>query len=246
MRILLTGATGAMGKIVAQIIEEDKTMTIAAGIGKDDCGLDFPVYPDFEPIKEEFDCIIDFSNKNLTPSLLNFIETTGIRAVIATTGISQELKNRMLSLSQKTPILYSQNMSIGINTINTVVGYLTRALNGFDIEIIEKHHNRKMDAPSGTAELLFNTIKEYKKEAYEASDRALNHQKRNPEEVGILSLRGGTIVGEHAVIFAGTDEVIEIKHSAGSKKIFGYGALKAAKFLMQKSSGFYNMKDVLE
>lgn len=245
MKILLVGATGAMGKIIAEISQEEKEIDIVAGVGAGQAQFDFPLYEDFGDIKEDFDCIIDFSNKDLTPQLLDYIDSSKKSAVIATTGLSDAIKNRMKSLSDKTPILYAQNMSVGVNTIDTIVGQLTQILSDFDVEIIEKHHNKKMDAPSGTAEMLFNTIKENKKEAYARYDRSRDHKRRDKNEVGVMSMRGGTIVGEHSVIFAGTDEVIEIKHSAGSKKIFGKGALRAARFLMTKDKGFYNMKDAL-
>ncbi len=245
MKILLIGATGAMGKIIAQLITEEDTVEIAAGVGAHPATANFPVYSNFEGIKEDFDCIIDFSNKSLTPALLRFIQSRRKRAVIATTGLSPQLLKQIHDLSQSTPILYAQNMSVGINAIDTLVAQLSKVLEDFDIEIIEKHHHHKLDAPSGTAELLFNTIKATRKKAYMVKDRSLQHQKRDPAEVGVLSLRGGSIVGEHSVIFAGTDEVIEIKHTALSKKIFGKGAIKAARFLMEKEKGLYTMKDVL-
>ena len=245
MKILLVGASGAMGKVICQIIEDHEDIEIAAGISGKDYQEDFPVYSEFENIEEDFDCIIDFSNSSLTSSLLDFIEISGKRAVIATTDLSEDLKDRMKEISKTIPIFYSQNTSIGVNLINNIVGYLARVLTDFDIEIIEKHHNTKVDAPSGSAEMFFDSIKEYRKDAYEVYDRTKEHKKRDKNEVGISSIRGGTIVGEHSVIFAGIDEVVEIKHIPGSKRIFANGAIKAAKFLMTKNSGFYNMEDVL-
>ena len=245
MRILLVGATGAMGKMVAQVAEEYDNAEIVAGIANDSLPTSFPLYRDFADVKENFDCIIDFSNCAATPALLDFIEASGKRAVIGTTNLSDEIKARIAKIGERTPILYTQNMSLGVNTIDNVVKYLANALVDFDIEIIEKHHNKKTDAPSGTAEMLFRTIQSQRAQAYEINDRSTKNGKRDKNEVGVLSLRGGTIVGEHSVIFAGIDEVIEIKHTAGSKKVFANGALQAALFLMRKESGFYSMKDVL-
>lgn len=245
MRILLVGATGAMGKTVTEVIMDHDNIEIVAGIGNRNIQSDFPIYDDFSNIKENFDCIIDFSNNNITPFLLDYIEMENKKAVIGTTGISTILKDRMKQISKNSPILYSQNMSVGINTMDNVVRTLSSSLSDFDIEIIEKHHNKKVDAPSGTAEMLFNSIKEQRQYSYEINDRTREQRQRDSNQIGVLSLRGGTIVGEHSVIFAGIDEVIEIKHIAGSKKIFAHGAIKAALFLMDKENGFYDMKDVL-
>ncbi len=234
-----------MGRMVAQVAEEYDNAEIVAGIASDRLPTSFPLYSDFADIKEDFDCIIDFSSSAVTPALLDFIEKSGKRAVIGTTNLSDDIKARIAKIGECTPILYTQNMSLGVNTIDNVVKYLAGALPGFDIEIIEKHHNKKTDAPSGTAEMLFRTIQKQREKVYEVHDRSTKNGKRDKNEVGVLSLRGGTIVGEHSVIFAGIDEVIEIKHSAGSKKVFANGALQAALFLMGKESGFYDMKDVL-
>ncbi len=245
MRVLVVGATGAMGQIIAKVAQEENDIKIVAGIGQGKTMLDIPIYDDFKAVKEDFDVLVDFSHSSLTPALLDFVEAVQKPAVIATTGLSDKIKERMQFLSKKTPILYAQNMSVGVNTIDTVVAALTKILSGFDIEIIEKHHNQKVDAPSGTAEMLLETVKRNRRGAYPVYDRTKKHEKRQPHEVGVASLRGGTIVGEHSVIFAGTDEVVEIKHTAGSKKIFGKGALRAARFLLKKKNGFYDMKDVL-
>lgn len=245
MNILLVGATGAMGKVLTELIEEQENMNIVAGISAEEVKLPYPLYSDFSSIKEQADMIIDFSNAKVTPALLDYIQETKIPAVIATTGLSDELKQRMEELSKESPIFYTQNMSLGINIMSEAIKLLASALQDFDIEILEAHHNQKVDAPSGTAELLFHSVKEIKQDAYPVYDRSSQRKKRDANEVGISALRGGTIVGEHSVFFCGTDEIVEIKHSAGSKKVFAKGAIRAAEFLIQKNNGLYNMKDVI-
>lgn len=245
MKIFLVGATGAMGRVISDVVKKYNNIEIVAGIGSKDIKADFPVYSDFSRISEDFDCIMDFSNSKLTSTLLDYIEAKNKRAVIGTTGISTTLKNRMKKISENIPILYSQNMSIGINTIDNMVRYLSSTLPDFDIEIIERHHNKKVDAPSGTAEMLFNSILEQRQNSYEINDRTKEQRERDPNEIGVFSVRGGSIVGEHSVIFAGIHEIIEIKHIAGNKELFANGAIRSAQYLMDKKNGFYDMKDVL-
>lgn len=245
MDILLVGATGAMGNVLAELIKDRKDMRIVAGVSAEQKDMGFPIYTDFSSISQQANMIIDFSNASVTPHLLAYIEQTKIPAVIATTGLSEEIREKIRQLSQESPIFYTQNMSLGVNVMSEALKFLTKALTDFDIEIIEAHHNQKVDAPSGTAELLFHSIQEIKADASAIYDRSQLRHKRNSNEIGIASLRGGTIVGEHSVLFCGTDEIIEIKHSAGSKKIFANGALRAAEFLIQKNVGLYDMKDVI-
>lgn len=245
MKVLLVGATGAMGHVLQDAIVQRSEMEIVAGISHEEEKTSFPLYKDFSHIQEEADIIIDFSNAALTPKLLSYIEKTQIPAVIATTGLSKETKENIQCLSEKIPLFYTQNMSIGINIMSEVVEHLAKVLEDFDIEILEAHHNQKVDAPSGTAELLFHAVQRARPESYEIYDRSTQRQKRNPLEIGMSSLRGGTIVGEHTVFYCGEDEVLEVKHSAGSKKIFAQGAIKAAEFLIEQKPGLYTMKDVL-
>lgn len=243
MRILLVGATGAMGRMVAQVAEEYDNAEIVAGIASDQLPTSFPLYRDFADIKEEFDCIIDFSNCAATPALLDFIEASGKRAVIGTTNLSDEIKARIAKIGACTPILYTQNMSLGVNTIDNVVKYLAGALAGFDIEIIEKHHRRKLDAPSGTALALAAAADRDKEYEWVYGRKG---ESRRGAEIGIHGVRGGTIVGEHTVLFAGEDEIIEIRHSAASRRIFAVGALKAALFAASMPPGFYSVEDALK
>lgn len=242
MKIFLVGITGAMGRTILEISED-----VVAGYASNECEINgISVYNDFSKINEEFDVILDFSNKKITNDVLEFAESRNKPLVIATTGIDIEIEKKIKNISKKIPIVYAKNFSIGVNVMSEIVKELTRALNGFDIEIIEKHHNKKQDAPSGTAKMLFNSIKEEKTNAREVYDRTNIHEKRQDDEVGISVIRGGSIVGEHSVIFAGLDEVIEIKHQAGSKKIFAKGALKASNFIINKKNGLYDMKDVIK
>ena len=194
---------------------------------------------------EKGDIIIDFSHFSRIPNMLNFAVNNNIPIVICTTGYDDKILSQIKEASSKIPILLSSNTSIGINLMNDLVSKMAENLNGFDIEIIETHHNKKVDSPSGTAKTLFNIINE----TFENKMRLINgregNHKRDKNEIGIHSIRGGSVVGEHRVIFYGDDEAIEIKHSAMSKKIFVYGAIKAAKFLIGKKPNLYGMKDVL-
>lgn len=242
MRIFLVGITGAMGSTILSLTDD-----VVAGYGIENGKINsIPVYNNFSEVQEDFDVIVDFSNKNITEEVLDFVEKKNKPLVLATTGLSLETEDRIKKMSERIPLVYTKNYSIGINVMDEVIKELTRTLNGFDIEIIEKHHNQKQDAPSGTAKMLFDSIKTEKKNAREIYDRTKTHNKREEDEVGISVIRGGSIVGEHLVIFAGLDEVIEIKHQAGSKKIFAKGALKACEFIITKEKGLFDMKNVIK
>lgn len=249
INILLCGANGKMGKAVALAAENSKDLKIAAGydINTDSYG-DFKIYNDLSLIKEDIDCIIDFSHPSCFDATLEFAKTNKIPYIICTTGLSEGQKKAFLSASEVSPVFYSANMSVGVNLITTLSKIASKVLEeNFDIEIIEKHHNQKLDAPSGTALALADAISETisynPKYTY---DRHSVRKKREKEEIGIHAIRGGNIVGEHTVIFAGTDEIIEIKHSATSKEVFAQGAIRAARFMYKKAAGLYDMTDVLE
>ena len=247
MKILLVGATGSMGKTIVEICKSDDEYEIVAGTGSRKCDYDFPLYEDFSSIVEDFDIIIDFSNHNAIDGLLNFAIEVEKPLVIATTGHNEEQIEAIRAAAVEIPILHSGNMSIGINVLLSIVENLSKSLKGFDIEIIEKHHKLKVDSPSGTAKMLFNSANAGRDNSlHEVDGRSGNTLSRDESEVGMHSVRGGTIVGEHSVLFTGLDEVIDITHIAQSKKIFANGALQACDFLINCDAGLYNMRDIFE
>lgn len=248
-KIILNGANGAMGKVVSELIALDSTVEIVAGVDLNtDVDLGFPVFDDIRKIDIEADAVIDFASVKAVDNLLDFIEEKKIPAVICTTGLSEEQIGRINELSKTTAILRSANMSLGINTLSKVLAQIAPTLRaaGFDIEIVEAHHRRKFDAPSGTAILLADAVNENMDEKLSYTyDRSKRHEPRRADEIGLSAVRGGTIVGDHDVIFAGEDEVITFSHRAYSRKIFANGAISAAKFLQGKTAGLYDMSDVI-
>jgi len=254
--ILMCGCSGKMGHMIANIVENDDDVRITAGIDKFVANdLKFPVYTDIASFAEAFkkgevkaDVIIDFSNPSLTDELIDSAVDCKIPLVFCTTGASVEQIEHLKKASEKLAVMRSANMSLGVNLIERLVKEAAEILcvNGFDPEIVEKHHKLKVDAPSGTALELAKSINEGLAEPYEyVYDRSSRREQRPVKEIGISAVRGGSIVGEHEVIFAGLDEVIEIKHTAYSKAVFAKGAIAAAKFLKGKEAGLYSMKDVL-
>ena len=223
-------------------------MKVVAGIEPSgEAKNDYPVYKSFDELKETADVIIDFSTASAIDSLLDYCEKTHTPLVLCSTGLSEAQLDRVERLAKVSAVLVSANMSLGINVLLKLLKSVTKTLyeNGFDIEIVEKHHNQKLDAPSGTALALADVMKEELDDISYNLDRSKVRKKRERNEIGISAVRGGTIVGEHEVIFAGTDEVIEIKHTAYSRAIFAKGAMSAAKFLSGKSAGKYSMSDVI-
>lgn len=249
IKVLINGYCGTMGKVIANEIKAEENMKVVAGVDKKAVNMqdDINVYNDIKDCKEEIDLIIDFSHPNSLPSLLEYGINKNIPIVMGTTGLSDVDMNIIKDASEKIPIFYSANMSLGINLLVSIVKNISPILNDtFDIEIIEKHHNKKIDAPSGTAYMIANAINSELDNSKEyVFDRHTKSQARDKKEIGIHAIRGGTIVGEHSVIYAGTDEVIEIKHSAASKKIFAQGAIKAAKFVINKENCLYSMEDLI-
>ena len=247
INIILCGASGKMGGFVAEAAQNDKNLRIVAGIDKINKGQSFPIYTSFSEITQNADLIIDFSNTLLLDNLLDFALAKKLPIVIATTGYTEAQIEKIKNASKIIPIFFTFNMSIGVNLICSLAKKAASILgDDFDVEIIEKHHNLKIDAPSGTAIMLANAVNSVFDDnlKYEY-DRHSKRQKRSKNEIGIHSVRGGTIVGEHDVIFAGHDEVITISHSAQSKEVFASGAIKAAKFIFEKSAGFYDMNDIM-
>ena len=230
IKIIIHG-TGTMSSILKNVIEAEEYLEVS-GFADD-------------LTNEKGDIIIDFSHFSRIPNMLNFAVNNNIPIVICTTGYDDKILTQIKEASSKIPILLSSNTSIGINLMNDLVSKMAENLNGFDIEIIETHHNKKVDSPSGTAKTLFNAINQTLENKMNLINGREGNHKRDKNEIGIHSIRGGSVVGEHRVIFYGDDEAIEIKHSAMSKKIFVYGAIKAAKFLIGKNPNLYSMKDVL-
>ena len=248
IKAILHGCCGRMGRIITEICEKDENIEIAAGV--DAFGDAYAGYPVYRTLEEcpEGDVIIDFSNSSAIDGLLEYSVRKQIPAVVCTTGLSEEKMKALDEASKKTAILKSANMSVGINLLEALIAEAAPKLAaaGFDIEIVEKHHNTKVDAPSGTALALADAANAALGNEYEyVYDRTVRRQKRPVKEIGISAVRGGTIVGDHDVIFAGQDEVITFSHRAYSRAVFGKGAVEAAKFLAGKKSGFYTMSDVL-
>ena len=250
VNVIMHGCNGKMGRVITNLVSQDNDIEIVAGVDAY-TGIDNE-YPVFTSIKEctvKADVIIDFAVTSAIDNLLDYSVITKTPVVICTTGLSAEQLEKVNEASKKVAVLRSANMSLGINTLMKLLKTATEVLanRGFDIEIVEKHHNQKVDAPSGTALALADCMNQVLDNQYDYTyDRSTVRQKRAKNEIGISAVRGGTIVGEHEVIFAGIDEVIEIKHTAYSKAIFAKGAIDAAKFLKGKEAGLYNMADVID
>ena len=249
VKIIMHGCNGHMGQVISGIVEKDPDAEIVAGIDIADQGKNsYPVFTDIDACQVEADAIIDFSSAKATDKLLEYSAARQIPVVLCSTGLSQEQLAKVEETSRKVAVLKSANMSLGINTLLKLVQDAARVLAaaGFDMEIVEKHHRLKLDAPSGTALALADSINEAMDNQYHyVYDRSQKREKRDDKEIGISAVRGGSIVGEHEIIFAGQDEVIEFKHTAYSKAIFGKGAVEAAKFLAGKPAGRYDMSDVI-
>lgn len=248
VEVILHGCNGRMGQMLSELISKDEEMQVVAGIEPSgEAKNDYPVYKSFDELKETADVIIDFSTASAIDGLLDYCEKTHTPLVLCSTGLSEAQLGRVERLAKVSAVLVSANMSLGINVLLKLLKNVTKTLygNGFDIEIVEKHHNQKLDAPSGTALALADEMKEELEDISYNLNRTEVRKKRERKEIGISAVRGGTIVGEHEVIFAGTDEVIEIKHTAYSRAIFAKGAMSAAKFLSGKSAGKYSMSDVI-
>lgn len=249
-KIIMCGCNGHMGQVITGICKEDPEVEIVAGIDiYDGIKNDYPVFAKPSDCNVPADVIIDFSNVSVVDDLLIYSAEKNIPVVLCTTGLSEKQLEDVKETSKKTAVLKSANMSLGINTLLKLLKEAATVLApaGFDMEIVEKHHNQKLDAPSGTALALADSMNEALSEAYTYKyDRSQERKKREKYEIGIQAVRGGNIVGEHEVIFAGTDEVITFKHTATSKAVFGKGAVEAAKYLAGKPAGMYDMSDVIE
>lgn len=249
VKAIMNGCNGRMGQVISSLAEKDPDIEIVAGVDVFDEGRNsYPVYTDINDFTGDADVIIDFSLPKGTDALLDYAEKTGTPVVLCTTGLSETQLDRVRQVSGKTAILRSANMSVGVNMLLKVLKDAAPALYeaGFDIEIVEKHHNQKKDAPSGTALALADAVNNSLNGNCEyVYDRSGREEKRPVNEIGISAVRGGSIPGDHDVIFAGEDEVVTFSHRAYSRAIFGKGAIAAAKFLKGKKSGMYDMSDVL-
>ena len=247
IKAILVGACGQMGRKITLCAQDGQEIKIVAGVDKYNCGMAYPLFSTFSEVNVDADVIIDFSNVSLLDDLLSFATDKKLPVVIATTGYSDVQIKKIEQTSKYIPIFFTFNISIGVNLLCSLAKKAAGILgDGFDIEIIEKHHNQKLDAPSGTAIMLANSVNGVfdDKLKYEY-DRHSKRAKRTKNEIGIHSVRGGTIVGEHDVIFAGRDEVITLSHAAHSKQVFATGALKAARFIADKQAGLYDMNSIL-
>ena len=243
------GCNGKMGRMITELVKNDDGAVIAAGVDTyTGIANDYLVYESIDQCDTDVDVVIDFSNAGAVDALLDYCAEKKIPVVLCTTGLSEEQLEKVRETSEKTAVLKSANMSMGINLLLKLLKDAAKVLGnaGYDIELVERHHNQKLDAPSGTALALADSINEALNGEYHyVYDRSQVRQKRDAKEIGISAVRGGTIVGDHEVIFAGTDEVIEFRHSAYSRNVFAKGAVEAAKFLAGKETGMYDMGDVI-
>lgn len=248
-RIIMNGANGHMGQVITKIVSEDDSCEIVAGIDPyTERKNDYLVFASPSECDTAADVIIDFSNAAAVDGLLEYAVDKQIPLVLCTTGLSDDQLKKVEQASKQVAILRSANMSLGINTLLELLGKATKVFAdaGFDVEIVEAHHNQKLDAPSGTAIALADAVNDAADGRYTyIYDRHDRREKRDAKEIGISSIRGGNIVGEHEVIFAGEDEVITFKHQATSKAVFAKGAVEAAKFLAGKPAGLYDMRQVI-
>lgn len=248
VKIAITGANGKMGKVITSIVSGRDDCQVIAGIDLNTAeNGQFPIVSEPALLPEKPDVIIDFSHPSALDKLADYCANTGTAVIFATTGYSEEQIAKIKALGTQIPVFFSFNMSLGINLLAGLAKTAAKLLgNQFDIEIVEKHHNQKIDAPSGTAIMLGNAINEALDEKYHyVYDRHSRRMKREKYEIGMHAVRGGTIVGEHDIIFAGRDEVITLSHAAHSKEVFAVGAVNAAVFLAEKSAGLYDMSDVI-
>lgn len=250
VNVIMHGCNGRVGQFITSLVKDDPNMEIVAGVDKYDDGHNaYPVFAEIGQCDVAADVIIDFSNSSAVDALLDYSVSKNIPVVLCTTGLSEEQLAKVQDASAKVAVLRSANMSLGVNLLLKMVKEAAAVLDpaGFDIEIVEKHHRHKLDAPSGTAIALAESINDELGGDYEfVFDRSGRRMERPKKEIGISAVRGGSIVGDHDVIYAGTDEVITISHTAYSRTVFAKGAIEAARFLAGKGPGLYSMSDVIE
>lgn len=249
IKVIMHGCNGRMGQVITRLMEEDCETTIVAGIDPfDEKKNTYPVFSKVKDCNIEADVVVDFSNAKAVDELLDYCVEKKLPVVLCTTGLSEAQLEKVKEASEKTAVLRSANMSLGVNLLMDLVKRAAKVLaeEGFDMEVFEKHHRHKLDAPSGTAIALGEAINEAMKGTYHFEfDRTGKRQEREEKEIGFSAVRGGSIVGDHDVIFAGMDEVVTLSHRAYSRDIFGKGAVAAAKFLYDKKAGMYSMSEVI-
>lgn len=247
-KLILCGACGKMGRVIADIVSKRDDCEIIAGVDKFPQECSFPVYESIFDISEKADAVVDFSHPSALDDLLKYSEQNNCSLVLATTGYDDEQKKKIQDASKVSPIFFTYNMSMGINLLANLAQKAVEVLGSdFDIEIVEKHHNQKIDAPSGTALMLADAICEVTPNPMKYEyDRHSKREKRSKNEIGLHAVRGGTIVGEHEIIFAGRDEIITLSHSARSKEVFAVGAVNAAIYMAGKAPGLYDMKELID
>lgn len=246
MNVIISGAKGKMGKTIYEITKNSDDIKVVAGVDLKSENGDIKIYDDIFKVLENADIIIDFSNPKAVKRLSEYASKRKIPLVVGTTGLTDEHKNILSKVSEDVAVFVSHNMCLGIFLIMNLARKAARVLKDYDIEIIEKHHNQKIDAPSGTALMIADAIKKEKTNAEYVYSRKDKYQKRDKNEIGIHSIRAGNIVGEHQVIFGGEDEVIEITHKLGSRNVLALGALRAAAFTILQKPGLYNMEDLVK
>ncbi len=247
VRILFVGVGGKMGRVATECIRLRDDCEMVAGVDISDFDAEFPIYKKAVDVKEKYDVIIDFSHPSALDDILTAAESTNSAVVIATTGYDDTQIAKINDAAKKMPVFFTYNMSLGVNLIADLARRAAAVLSdGFDIEIVEAHHNQKIDAPSGTAMMLYDAISDSLDDGYYCEyDRHSHRRKREKKEIGMHAIRGGTIVGEHEIIFAGRDEIVKLSHSARSKEIFAVGAVNAAVFMSGREAGLYNMSDLV-
>lgn len=248
IKVILSGCTGAMGRVLIEALKEENEIIVVAGICSSSCTeFEFPVYNKFTDIKEDADIIIDFSSKYLLNDILEYADRKNIKLVLASTGYSSYDEEKIFCMSRKVAVFRSSNMSYGVNSIIKIIENATKLLyKDYDIEIIESHGRKKIDAPSGTAKMILNSIKNninYNPNEVYNREGVLNGRKKT--DIGIHSIRGGSLQGNHTVMFVGDGDIIKIEHVTLSKKIFAIGAINAAKFIANKNKGYYNVDDLV-
>ncbi|MBR0449465.1 MAG: 4-hydroxy-tetrahydrodipicolinate reductase [Clostridia bacterium] len=245
--IILCGCGGRMGRAIIESVKDGCTIVAGVDVNASALSTGFPVYEKISDFPGKADVIVDFSHHSALPSLIEYAKATKTPIVLATTGHTDEELALIDESVNEIAIFRSGNFSLGINLLITLAKQAAKTLGAdFDVEIIEKHHNKKLDAPSGTALMIADAIASEREESEYVFDRHSERKAREPKEIGLHSVRGGTIVGEHEAIFAGENEIVTISHSAASREIFATGALRAAVYLAKKGKGLYNMTDMIE
>lgn len=247
VNVLINGANGRMGKKVFEACSLSETVKAVCGVDliENKTNPDFPIYNSFDTVNEKVEVLIDFSAPASLDAVLKFALKNKCAAVLCSTGYTAEHIQKIENASKEIAIFRSANMSLGVNVLIDIVKKAASALYGFDVEIIEKHHNQKVDAPSGTALMLADAVKDVQTEKHYTYGREGQVGKRDKTEIGIHAVRGGTIVGDHDVIFAGNYETVTLSHQATDRSVFASGAVKAAEYIANKKSGLYNMNDVI-